>query len=301
MRIFYLLLLALLYPMCALTQVTDYLDNIRANGKTTATPEYLWTQTRVAELAKQLQPYAADTITDVSDEAYYIVFMAGYISKKTEDRQTAVSFLAEGLNSSSTRIVSNNITRLQHFTKADIDAKAKQVIEERLDKWNSMYYMRVAKMAAQLGVGRNQIRDRQMLEKGADVETKWALHLAMARLGEQTDIDFITRRAYSIPYDYAEDLIRTIIPELIYTRQKQAIDVCVGILQDDDCKCASGNPDVDAKILCGYRIMELLAPVIKGYPYKSSASGMIDASNYEEALSVVRKWFADNTEYEIIE
>ena len=77
--------------------------------------------------------------------------------------------------------------------------------------------------------------------------------------------------------------------------------VCVGILQDDDCKSASGNPDVDAKILCGYRIMELLAPVIKGYPYKSSASGMIGASIYEEALSVVRKWFADNTEYEIIE
>jgi len=296
-----LLLLALLYPMCALTQVTEYLDGIRSNGKITATPEYLWTQNRVAELAELLQPYAADTITDVSDEAYYIVFMAGSRSNKVEDRQTAVRFLAEGLNNSSTRVVSNNITRLQHFTKADIDAKAKQVIEERLDKWNSMYYMRVAKMAAKLGVGRNQIRNRQMLEKGADVETKWALHLAMARLGEQTDIDFVTRRASSIPYDYAEDLIRTIIPELIYTRQKQAIDVCVKILQDDGCKCASGNPDVDAKILCGYRIMELLAPIIKDYPYKPSISGMIEADNYEEALRVVREWLSDNKEYEIIE
>jgi len=287
--------------MCALTQVTEYLDGIRSNGKITATPEYLWTQNRVAELAELLQPYAADTITDVSDEAYYIVFMAGSRSNKVEDRQTAVRFLAEGLNNSSTRVVSNNITRLQHFTKADIDAKAKQVIEERLDKWNSMYYMRVAKMAAKLGVGRNQIRNRQMLEKGADVETKWALHLAMARLGEQTDIDFVTRRASSIPYDYAEDLIRTIIPELIYTRQKQAIDVCVKILQDDGCKCASGNPDVDAKILCGYRIMELLAPIIKDYPYKPSISGMIEADNYEEALRVVREWLSDNKEYEIIE
>ncbi len=287
--------------MLTSAQVTEYLDNIRANGETTATPEYLWTQTRVAELTKQLQPYAADTIADVSDEAYYIVFMAGSKSDKTEDRQTAVSFLAEGLNNSSTRVVSNNINRLQHFTQADIDSKSKQLIEERLDKWNSMYYMRVAKMAAQLGVGRNQIRDRQMLEKGADVETKWALHLALARLGEQPDIDFVTRRASSIPYDYAEDLIRTIIPELIYTRQKQAIDVCVKILQDDGCKCASGNPDVDAKILCGYRIMELLAPIIKDYPYKPSISGMIEADNYEEALHVVREWLSDNKEYEIIE
>ena len=45
--------------MLTSAQVTEYLDNIRANGKTTATPEYLWTQTRVAELTKQLQPYIA--------------------------------------------------------------------------------------------------------------------------------------------------------------------------------------------------------------------------------------------------
>lgn len=299
MRIFYLLLTLL--PMLASAQITEHLGNIRTNGKTVETPSNLWETADVTVLAKQLQPYAFDTIADVSDEAYYIVFMAGSRSDNIENRQSAVRFLAEGLNNSNTRVVSNNINRLQHFNKTDINTESKRLIEERLDKWNSMYYTRVAKMAAKLGVGRNQIRNRQMIEKGADVETKWALHLALARLGEQPDIDFVTRRASSIPYDYAEDLIRTIIPELIYTRQKQAIDVCVKILQDDGCKCASGNPDVDAKILCGYRIMELLAPIIKDYPYKPSVSGMIEADNYEEALRVVREWLSDNKEYEIIE
>ena len=75
MRIFYLLLTLL--PMLASAQVTEYLGNIRTNGKTAETPSNLWETADVAVLVKQLQPYAFDTIADVSDEAYYIVFMAG--------------------------------------------------------------------------------------------------------------------------------------------------------------------------------------------------------------------------------
>ena len=197
--------------------------------------------------------------------------------------------------------MSNNISRLRYFGKTDVDTAAQRLIEERLNKWNAIYYEQVAKMAAQLGVGYEQILSRQMIDKESDVETRWAMHLAMARLGEQRDIDFVVRRAASIPYEYVEDLMRLIIPELIYTRQKQAIDVCVKILQDDGCKCASGNPNVDAKILCGYRIMELLAHVVKGFPYAVSATGMIETDDYEGALRVVRKWFADNPNYEVIE
>ena len=299
MRIFFLFLL--LTPQMMLAQVAEYLDDIRANGKTKVTPEHLWKTPDVVELTEQLKAYALDSLTDVADEAFNIVALAGRNTNDAAGRQAAVRFLAGGLNNGSSRIVSNNIGRLRHFGKTDVDTTAQRLIEERLDKWNAIYYEQVAKMAAQLGVGYEQILSRQMIDKESDVETRWAMHLAMARLGEQRDIDFVVRRAASIPYEYVEDLMRLIIPELIYTRQKQAIDVCVKILQDDGCKCASGNPNVDAKILCGYRIMELLAPVVKGFPYAASATGMIETDDYEEALRMVRKWFADNPNYEVIE
>lgn len=291
----------LLTPQMALAQIAEYLDDIRVNGKTKVTPEYLWKTTDVVALTEQLNAYAHDSVTDVADEAYNIVALAGRNSDNAVERQVAVRFLAGGLNNGSSRIMSNNISRLQYFCNTDIDTVAQHIIQERLNKWNAIYYIQVIKMAAKLGVGYEQILNRQMMDKDADVEITWAMHLAMARLGEQRDIDFVARRAASIPYEYVEDLMRLIIPELIYTRQKQAIDVCVKILQDDGCKCASGNPNVDAKILCGYRIMELLAPVVKGFPYAASATGMIETDDYEEALRVVRKWFADNPDYEVIE
>lgn len=299
MRIFFMFLL--LTPQMALAQIAEYLDDIRVNGKTKVTPEYLWKTTDVVALTEQLNTYVHDSVTDVADEAYNIVALAGRNSDNTVGRQAAVRFLASGLNNGSSRIVSNNIGRLRHFGKTDVDTTAQRLIEERLNKWNAIYYEQVAKMAAKLGVGYEQILSRQMMDKDADVEITWAMHLAMARLGEQRDIDFVARRATSIPYEYVEDIMRLIIPELIYTRQKPCIDVCVKILQDDGCKCASGNPNVDAKILCGYRIMELLAPAVKGFPYAASATGMIETDDYEEALRVVRKWFADNPNYEVIE
>ena len=285
----------------ASAQVIEYLDDIRTTGKTRETPEHLWKTTDVVALTELLNTYAHDSVTDVADEAYNIVALAGRNTGNAAGRQAAVRFLAGGLNNGSSRIVSNNISRLRYFGKTDVDTAAQRLIEERLNKWNAIYYEQVAKMAAQLGVGYEQILSRQMIDKESDVETRWAMHLAMARLGEQRDIDFVTRRAASIPYEYVEDLMRLIIPELIYTRQKQAIDVCVKILQDDDCKCASANPTVDTKILCGYRIMELLAPVVKGFPYAASVTGMIETDDYEGALRMVRKWFADNPDYEVIE
>lgn len=288
-------------PLMAPAQVVEYLDDIRVNSKTRETPEHLWKTTDVVALTELLNTYAHDSVTDVADEAYNIVALAGRNTNDAAGRQAAVRFLAGGLNNGSSRIVSNNISRLRYFGKTDVDTAAQRLIEERLNKWNAIYYEQVAKMAAQLGVGYEQILSRQMIDKESDVETRWAMHLAMARLGEQRDIDFVTRRAASIPYEYVEDLMRLIIPELIYTRQKQAIDVCVKILQDDDCKCASANPTVDTKILCGYRIMELLAPVVKGFPYAASVTGMIETDDYEGALRVVRKWFADNPDYEVIE
>lgn len=286
-------------PLLSQAQVTAYLDSIRVNGKTYVTPERLWKNTDVPTLTKQLTVYINDTSSLVVEESYDIMYHAGISSANLSERQMAMEFVAKGLDGDM-RIVSKNISHLEGFLPADVNGVTQKILETRLDDWESAYYSRVAKLSARLGIGRLQIRNRQFLDKKADVELKWDMHLALARLGEQTDIDFVVRKASAIPYDYSEDLMTMIVPQLIYTRQKPAIDVCVEMLQADKCKCASANPTVDVKILCGYRIMEMLAPVIRNFPYKVSKSGMIEADDYEEALSTIREWFQAHPDYSII-
>lgn len=292
-------LLILFLPMLSLAQVAKYLDSIRVNGKTYAAPEYLWKNANVSTLSAQLTGYVGDTARLLAEAAYEIMFRAGMASSDINERQMSMEFIAKGLDGE-TGVAYRNISYLEEYSPVDVNELTQKILEKRLDDWKQPYYSRVAKLSAQLGVGRLQIRRRQQLDNNADTELKWDLHLAMARLGEQTDIDFVARKARAIHYGYSEDLMAVIVPQLIYTRQKQAIDLCVEMLQADNCKCASVNPTVDAKILCGYRVMEKLAPVIRGFPYKTSATGMIVCDNYEDALATIREWFQNHPDYCII-
>jgi hypothetical protein len=45
--------------------------------------------------------------------------------------------------------------------------------------------------------------------------------------------------------------------------------------------------------------MELLAPVIEGFPYETDATGTLVVDDYVKALSVVREWFNQNPDYQI--
>jgi hypothetical protein len=73
----------------------------------------------------------------------------------------------------------------------------------------------------------------------------------------------------------------------------------VTVLNSDEKLCSSSNPGSDVSILCGYRVMEYLAPVVKGYPLKQLPSGDIDTNDYHKALLSARSWFAKK-KYEIL-
>ena len=52
---------------------------------------------------------------------------------------------------------------------------------------------------------------------------------------------------------------------------------------------------------CAYRVMELLAPVIKDYPVAVGVDGGVVSENYPQALETTRAWFKQqNGKYEIL-
>lgn len=295
-----LLLIYTLAPLFCTAQISNHMDSIRVNGKTKATPAYLWQGVSIESVLSQIVPYTTDSISAIADEAMNIAYLAGINSSNAIYRQLSAKVVAMGLFRDN-RTISNTISRLKSYSATDINDETKNIIEDKLKDWKSGYYNGIALMAAQLGVGKFQIMDRLNTDRNATTELKWDLHLALARLGEQKDIDYVVRKAKSIPMDYIEEIMHSIVPQLIYTRSKDATDICVEMLQDNRCKCSSPNPTIDKKILCGYRIMEMLAPAIKDFPYKVDKSGSLDTDDYEEALAVIRQWFLDNPDYQTID
>jgi hypothetical protein len=96
-------------------------------------------------------------------------------------------------------------------------------------------------------------------------------------------------------------LVSYVLSDLIYTRRKAALDYCVALLYSDDELCRSPNPDYDGSIVCAYRIIELLAPVIVDFPIQVNPSIGLETDDYPKTLQSIRDWFKQNPDYRIIE
>ena len=131
-------------------------------------------------------------------------------------------------------------------------------------------------------------------------KVKWAAHLALARMGDNTEIAYCIRVVQSKQMNNA--IVYNLVPSLIYTRQKAVFDYLITILNSDEKNCNSSNPDNDSRIVCGYRVMEFLAPVIKDFPLQTIPGiNQIKTNNYDAALETARKWFKEKGEkYEIL-
>ncbi len=126
-----------------------------------------------------------------------------------------------------------------------------------------------------------------------------ASYKALARMGDENALAFLLSQIERTGMN--DDAVAILLPDLVYTQQRQAFDVIIAGLYDDTPRCTSSNPDNEVPILCGYRIMEMLAPLIKDFPLDAEASGDIKTKSYEKALKTLRKWFEKHkTDYVIL-
>jgi hypothetical protein len=132
-----------------------------------------------------------------------------------------------------------------------------------------------------------------------DNRIRWNSCLVLARMGDELSLDFLL--AIIQKRGINDRVVYNDFPSLIYTRQRKAFDYLIKELFSDEQKCHSPNPNSTREMVCGYRIMEMLAPVIKDFPLDITASGAINTKNYDSALGKARKWLKQHAEdYEII-
>ncbi len=237
--------------------------------------------------------FTNDTAIQVRQKAYYLIFLKGMMVGPTQ-KATYINLLLEGCNDEDGSITGQSLLWLQSFPKSSFDAAALKKIDRLLQNSRLPHHDKTILLAGFVSTGQD-ILQQKLLQPDLPGKAQWKTHLALARMGEKTSIDWCLDQVKNIELN--NNTVEYLVPDLVYTRQPRMINLCINYLNSDEKKCYSADPDNDQNMLCGYRIMELLAPVIKDFPYETDATGSILTDDYTKALSIVRTWFEKHPDY----
>ena len=267
----------------------NYMQHSRTAKYTNMPDKRMYSKENAPELLQQVSKYYSDTLANIRSKAYYFTYKAGLNTTK-DNRIVAVNMLSKALKEPDSGNVGDIISWLTEFSADDFSKQAKDTLLNSM-KHGRYHKSKIIKLLAFVGLTDQIPYLRKQLNTGnyTQTEIKWAAHLALARMGEENDINYCLNKVKQQGVN--DDVIYELIPDLIYTKQRQTIDYVVELLHNEEENCTSGNPEYGGSIMCAYRIMELLAPVIKDFPLKTDSDDELLVDDYEEALTDLRKWF----------
>ena len=250
-------------------------------------------------ILQSLAPYYSDSVVLVRSKAYNLAKKAGLKATDINIRQNAVVTLTRGCKDKDSGISGMVSRYLTEYLQSDFNDEAKNNIGNLLEG-HPAHFDRIIKLVGfvQLKEKENRLFDILYTDSLLSKSAKWAVHLAIARMGNEAEVAYCVSKVSRYPLN--DDVVYELLPDLIYVRQKAAIDYLVTALNEDGKNCSSPDPASDDNIICGYRIMEYLAPVVKDFPLTVGPSGDIQNVKYPEALELARKWFEENKEYGLI-
>ncbi len=278
------------------TTLSTYLAAARQNQRPAA-PAALWQNSEQHhEVLTALSPYYSDTLTTVRVQAYYLTKQVGTRSQDKALRQQAVSQLTRGLQDEDSGISGRVHSYLTNFGSGDFPSEARQLLSNLLGQ-QPTHLSQLLNLVGALNMT-DQIPALQSLLPGLSARDRWAAQLALARLSNPEALATVLARVKRYPVN--DDLVYEALPDLVYTRQKDAIDYLVAIVQSNERNCESADPEATENIRCGYRVLELLAPVIQDFPLAVGESGDLAVDDYPQALQQARQWLEQHPDYQII-
>jgi hypothetical protein len=276
--------------------LTLYFNEVR-DGKYPAIPKQLSLSENSKITLEALPQYLNDTVAIIRSKAYGLVQLSGSNARQSAMREDAVTKLLEGCKDKDAGNAGLALDYLTSFINKDFNAAAKDSVKT-LFKRRPPHFDKVIRIAGFLEIKDLSDEIRQLTTNGNPRQQRWAATLALARMKDAAAQKDMMTRAKKIPVN--DDVVYQIFPDLIYSRDREAIDYMIEVMQSDAKNCTSANAERESMIPCGYRIMEQLAPIIKSYPLELDESGDIKTNDYLAALASVRYWFSKNKNYEIL-
>jgi len=249
-----------------------------------------------AVLITALVPYLGDTLEAIRGKAYNAISSIGQKSTDVSVRQSAVTFLAQGIKDKSTGIGGSAGETLTNFNREDFISSTRKLVGDAVDI-QTPHVGQVVKLVGYLKLTEYTNKIVALTKAKASSKVKWASRLALARMGNEEAIEYVLTKMGTASVN--DDFIYDIAPDLIYTRQRKLFNYLVSIVNSDTYLCESADPDSGQKILCAYRVMEYVASVIENNPLKVDNWGTLNENNYQQALQDLRKWLLQNPNYKI--
>ena len=291
-----LLPLSLLFAQSPTATLNTYLTAARQDQRASV-PKELWQNPEQhTEVLTALSPYYSDTLATIRAKAYYLAQQIGTHSQNEAIRQRAVNQLTAGLQDEDSGIIGRVHSYLTAFSPSDFTASSRQTVANLLSQ-SPAHLPRLLKLVGALNLTK-QVPTLKNLLPSLSARDQWAAQLALARLGDPEALATVLARVKQEPV--SDDVVYELLPDLVYTRQKAALDYLVTIVQSDEKNCQSADPEAQQRILCGYRVLELMAPVIQDFPLTVDESGDLAVSDYPKALQQARRWLKEHSDYQVI-
>lgn len=240
------------------------------------------------KLLRELVMVSSDTSAAVRGWCYWNLYQVS-IKASLNHRQVATESLINGLRDSDSNNAHSAFSLLTRYSRVDFT-------NESITKLSGIIYARMgllpvlAKLVGFLAIDSFRaeliaLSTSQTISK----RDRWNVNLALSRLGDEEASRKVVARVAKLTLN--DDVVEEVFPDLIYTRQPVVFDYLISVMNSDEKKCSSPNMDNPAPILCGYRVMEMLAPTVEGFPLRTDASGDLAVRDYEKALTECREWF----------
>lgn len=136
----------------------------------------------------------------------------------------------------------------------------------------------------------NPVPILQILEAQKSRSIQQAGKLALVRMGDEARTQAFLKAIKRIPVQ--DQFVYDIAPLAIYTRNKKVIQYLVDVIIENRGKCHPADAETSGQISCGYRLVELLGPVLLEAPEEMEKE--FSNADAEEQLRAAIRWLKAN-------
>ncbi|MFO8002402.1 MAG: hypothetical protein R6U46_14275 [Marinilabilia sp.] len=189
---------------------------------------------------------------------------------------------------------------LEEFPKEVFSVSARNRISSHAIEKDTPF-KEIVRLSARLGLKDLASHYNHLLMTGSvDSSTRWTLNVALGRLGDEKSARWCVDQVRKMGMN--DEVVQHLVPDLVFIHYKPAMDFLFSAICQDRNNCSSPNPDSNSKINCAYRLMEVVAPAIKGFPVQIDEGGNLQTNDYRHALEKVRAWiYEHSSNYEMRE
>ena len=210
---------------------------------------------------RALAPYRTDTLDRVRQwtyEQYHQILLEN--ERPQAMRREVVSLLIEGIADPSHFVRNACVNFLMECNRQDFTPQAQARFSELFNSgaWFSRDLILLAGFIGDASI-RATLEDLASSPDPAHRRLLWHVNLALARMGNENAMNWCLMQIERIGIN--DDVTFDLLPGLVYTRQRSAIDFLISVLNSDEALCTSTNPDMEVPILCWGYVFDIFAIV----------------------------------------